>query len=262
MADGRTQRRAIGGDPRARAALYQGLLAAALIGLGYLAWTNAVANMEARGVPMGFGFWNETAGFDINQKLIPYSALSTYGRAFWVGLLNTLLVGAVSIVLATPLGFAVGLARLAPNWLLSRLALVYVEIDAQYAAAAATVLLVQRGAEDAAVAAPVAERRRRRLPQQSRLYLPRLVYDEGAWLVGAALALALLLSAALAVAGRRRQAATGERSPDLWPALTLIVGLPAVAYFAAHRPIGFEFAAAHRLQSRAAGPRSISNSPR
>ena len=123
MANGRAQRVSIANDPRARAFLYQGLLAAALIGLAYLAWRNAIANMQARGVPMGFGFWDETAGFDVNQALIPYSALSTYGRAVWVGLLNTLLVGAVSIALATPLGFAIGLARLAPNWLLSRLAL-------------------------------------------------------------------------------------------------------------------------------------------
>jgi len=243
MADGRTQQRSIGGDPRARAVLYQALLAAALVGLGYLAWTNAVANMEARGVPIGFGFWNDTAGFDINQKLIPFSPLSTYGRAFWVGLANTLLVGAVSIVLATPLGFAIGLARLAPNWLLSRLALVYVEI------ARNTPLLLQLFFWYNAVLKTLPS------PRQSLsvagvavlnnrgLYLPRLVYDEGAWLVGAALALALLLSVGLAVAGRRRQAATGERSHDLWPALALIVGLPVVAYFAAHRPIGFEFAA-------------------
>ena len=60
-----------------------------------MGWRNAVVNMEARGIPMGFGFWDETAGFDINQSLIDYSALSTYGRAFWVGLLNTLLVGAI-----------------------------------------------------------------------------------------------------------------------------------------------------------------------
>ena len=51
---------------------------------------------------MGFGFWNQTAGFDINLHLIPYSALSTYGHAFWVGLLNTLLVAAICIPLATP----------------------------------------------------------------------------------------------------------------------------------------------------------------
>jgi len=241
MADGRAQRVSIANDPRARAFLYQGLLAAALVVLAYLAWSNAVANMQARGVPMGFGFWDETAGFDINQSLIPYSALSTYGRAFWVGLLNTLLVGAISIVLATPLGFAVGLARLAPNWLLSRFALVYVELTRN------TPLLLQLFFWYNAVLKTLPS------PRQSvsvagvfflnnrGLYLPRPIYSDGAGLVGAALALAAAIALALAIAGRRRQAATGERSQDQWTALTLIVGLPTVAYFAAGRPIGFEF---------------------
>ena len=188
MANERAQRVSIANDPRARAFLYQGLLAAALIGLAYLAWRNAVANMQARGVPMGFGFWDETAGFDVNQTLIPYSALSTYGRAFWVGLLNTLLVGAVSIVLATPLGFAVGLARLVAQLAAVAAGAGLCRTDAQHAAAAATVLLVQRGAEDAAVAAPVGERRRRRLPQQSRslsaapdLFRRRLAWSARRW---------------------------------------------------------------------------------
>lgn len=242
MADGRAQRVSIANDPRARAFLYQGLLAAALIGLAYVAWSNAVANMQARGVPMGFGFWDETAGFDVNQALIPYSALSTYGRAFWVGLLNTLLVGAVSIALATPLGFAIGLARLAPNWLLSRLALVYVELTRN------TPLLLQlffwynavlktlpSPSQSVSVAGVV-------LLNNRGLYLPRLVFFDGAPLVAAALVVAAALSLALVVSGRRRQAATGERSQDLWTALTLIVGLPTVAYFAAGRPIGLEVA--------------------
>ena len=181
MANERAQRVSIANDPRARAILYQGLLAAALIGLAVLAWRNAVANMQARGVPMGFGFWDETAGFDVNQTLIPYSALSTYGRAFWVGLLNTLLVGAVSIVLATPLGFAVGLARLAPNWLLSRLALVYVELTRN------TPLLLQLFFWYNAVLKTLPS------PRQSLsvagvvflnnrgLYLPRPIFYDGAW---------------------------------------------------------------------------------
>jgi general L-amino acid transport system permease protein len=84
--------------------------------------------MQARGIPMGFGFRDETAGFDIDRSLIAYSALSTYGGAFWVGLLDTLMVGAISIALATPLGFAVGVARLSPNWILSKAALVYLEL--------------------------------------------------------------------------------------------------------------------------------------
>ena len=156
-------------DSRVRGIFYQALLFAALAALAAFAWRNAVANMAARGIPMGFGFWNQIAGFDINQSLIDYSALSTYGTAFWVGLINTLLVAALSIVLATPLGFLVGVARLSPNFLLSRLALVYVELMRN------TPLLLQLffwyNAVLKALPGPraVAFVLRRRVPQQSRI---------------------------------------------------------------------------------------------
>src|SRR6202035_526747 len=115
-------------DQRVRGLAYQILLLAVIATLASGAIYNAVANMRARGVPMGFGFWNDVAGFDINLHLINYSNLSTYGRAFWVGLLNTLLIAVISIPLATLLGFVIGVARLSPNWLLSRFALVYTSI--------------------------------------------------------------------------------------------------------------------------------------
>src|SRR3984885_13688521 len=115
-------------DQRVRGRIYQTLLLACGAALACGAIYNAVVNMQARGMPMGFGFWNEVAGFDINLHLISYTNLSTYGRAFWVGLLNTLLIAAICIPLATLLGFAIGVARLSPNWLLSRLALVYTNI--------------------------------------------------------------------------------------------------------------------------------------
>ena len=115
-------------DQRVRGLIYQTLLLACIAALACGAIYNAVVNMRARGIPMGFGFWNEVAGFDINLHLISYSNLSTYGRAFWVGLLNTLLIAVICIPLATLLGFAIGVARLSPNWLLSRLALVYTSV--------------------------------------------------------------------------------------------------------------------------------------
>ncbi len=115
-------------DQRVRGLTYQILLLAVIAALAWAGIDNAVSNMRARGIPMGFGFWNDVAGFDINLHLISYSNLSTYGRAFWVGLLNTLLIAVVCIPLATLLGFATGVARLSPNWLLSRFALVYTSI--------------------------------------------------------------------------------------------------------------------------------------
>src|SRR6202034_4420166 len=115
-------------DQRARGLVYQLLLIALIVALVWGGIYNAVVNMRARGIPMGFGFWNDVAGFDINLHLINYSNLSTYGRAFWVGLLNTLLIGLICIPLATLLGFVIGVARLSPNWLLSRFALVYTSV--------------------------------------------------------------------------------------------------------------------------------------
>src|SRR5205085_3184255 len=99
-----------------------------IIFLAYSAVTNAIENLQRAKIASGFGFWNSTAGFDISQSLIDYSSTSTYGRAFWVGLFNTLLVAGLGIVLATILGFLIGIARLSKNWLLSRISQGYVEL--------------------------------------------------------------------------------------------------------------------------------------
>ena len=85
--------------------------------LVYAAVKNAADNLARAKIASGFGFWNNTAGFDISQTLIEYSAqTSSYGQAFWVGLTNTLLVAIV------------GISRLSKNWLLARVATGYVEL--------------------------------------------------------------------------------------------------------------------------------------
>ena len=90
---------------------------------------NVAQNLLRAHIASGFGFWNNTAGFDISQTLIVYSAsTSTFGRAFWVGLLNTLLVAGLGIVFATVIGFLIGLGRLSRNWLVARLSTGYVEV--------------------------------------------------------------------------------------------------------------------------------------
>ena len=93
------------------------------------AWlvSNTLDNLARRGIASGFGFLDSGAGFGIAMSLVEYSEASTFGRAFLVGLLNTLLVSAIGIVAATVLGFAIGVARVSSNWLLARLAGAYVE---------------------------------------------------------------------------------------------------------------------------------------
>ncbi len=86
-------------DPKLRGIAYQVVMLVVLVALVWTASSYAVANMARLGIPLNFNFWNQTAGFEINQTLVPYSALSSYGQAFWVGLFNTLLVGAFGVVL-------------------------------------------------------------------------------------------------------------------------------------------------------------------
>lgn len=116
-------------DPRYRAIAYQVALCLVLGFLAYSAIQNMATNLARASIATGFAFWNHTAGFDISQTLIPYAPdVSTYGRAFVVGLLNTLLVTVLGIIFATILGFVIGIARLSTNFLVARLAGSYVEL--------------------------------------------------------------------------------------------------------------------------------------
>ncbi|MBQ0819398.1 MULTISPECIES: amino acid ABC transporter permease [Microvirga] len=121
-------RTALINDPKVRRFLLQALLTALLAFAAYSAVQNAATNLANQRIASGFGFLDQVAGFGISQTLIPWAETMTYGRAYVVGLLNTLFVSAVSIILATILGFAVGIGRLAPNFVISQLARWYVEV--------------------------------------------------------------------------------------------------------------------------------------
>jgi general L-amino acid transport system permease protein len=121
-------KRALGGRAGWAGFALQILFVAALVWIGYEIVANARANLQAQRITSGFGFLNNTAGFDVSQSLIPYSGSDTYTRVFLVGLLNTLLVSIIGIFFATVIGFLVALGRLSPNWLLSRISGGYVEL--------------------------------------------------------------------------------------------------------------------------------------
>jgi general L-amino acid transport system permease protein len=91
-------------------------------------WSNALHNLSARRISTGFAFLGREAGMPIADTWLAYSPKDTYLRAFIVGIGNTLRVAVIGIVLATVLGTMIGIARLSANWLLSRLAAVYVEM--------------------------------------------------------------------------------------------------------------------------------------
>ena len=121
-------RRILGGKAGWNGVAVQFAFAAILGWIGYEIVSNARANLENQHIAAGFGFLRNNAGFDVNQTLISYTGSDTFLRVFVVGLLNTLVVSMVGIVFATAIGFIVALCRLSPNWLLSRVGEIYVEI--------------------------------------------------------------------------------------------------------------------------------------
>ncbi|MBH3394594.1 MULTISPECIES: amino acid ABC transporter permease [Pseudomonas] len=114
-------------DPRVRAWLFQILTIVFVVGLGWYLFHNTQTNLQHRGITSGFDFLDRSAGFGIAQHLIPYVESDSYARVFVIGLLNTLLVTFIGVILATILGFIIGVARLSPNWMINKLATVYVE---------------------------------------------------------------------------------------------------------------------------------------
>ena len=231
---------AIYNRPQIRAVFYQLVLLAAVLWLGFEFALNAKANLDAQKIASGFGFLDNTAGFGINQSLIPYNESDTYARVFFVGLLNTLLVAAIGIVLATILGFLVGLARLSRNWLVARLAGGYVELIRNLP------LLFQLLFWYLAVLGTLPG------PRQSislfgaiflnnrGVIVPAPVAGEGTGAVIAVFALSVIATIALSVWAKRRQMRTGRQFPLLWTGLALVVGPPLVALVAMGFPIRFE----------------------
>jgi general L-amino acid transport system permease protein len=122
------QRAAFWNDPKMRAILYQ-IAAIGMVGLlGYYLFTNTVANLHRQSIATGFKFLGKEASFEIGESLIPYSAADTYLKALLVGVLNTIKVAFVGIVLTVILGTFLGIARLSTNWLVSKIAAVYIEV--------------------------------------------------------------------------------------------------------------------------------------
>ena len=227
-------------DPKFRG--YAGQ-AALLLVVGYLGWEafiNASTNMARVGIPTGFSFMERPAGFDINQTLIPYSAVSSNLQAFWVGLLNTLVVGIVGIIFATMLGFAIGAARLSKSWLLARMATVYVELVRNVP------LLLQLLFWYNAVLTPLPAPRNSLslfglfFVNNRGLVVPSPVPQPGFNLVWLALLGAVVAAALFTVIARKRQRETGQQWPVGWIVTGLLIGLPVLAYLVTGRPLAFE----------------------
>jgi len=246
-----TTRVAFYNDPKIRSIIYQATLAAIVIFLFYGAIHNAIINLQKAHIASGFGFWNNVAGFDISQALIQYSSsTSTYGQAFWVGLLNTLLVAVLGIVLATVLGFTIGICRLSKNWLLSRAATGYVELIRNIP------LLLQLLFWYNAVLKALPDLRDSAVLwggsflNNRGLFMPQPLPKAGFGAVELALLVGIVGSIAFRFWAKRRQEATGRQAPVLWVTLALVIALPLIVFLIAGMPLEFAYPEKGRFNIR------------
>jgi len=230
-------------DPEKRAVIFQVIAVGLVVGMFYYIINNALTNMEQRGITTGFDFLTREAGFGIIQSLIDYTEQSTFGDTFIVGLLNTILISVIGIILATALGFIIGVARLSNNWIVSKMAMVYIEIFRNIP------LLLQMFFWYFAVLRTLP------LPKQSvnindsiflnirGLYLPDPIAGDGISWVIATIVAGIIASVLLVRFERKRQKDTGETFGLLLPIFGLVIALPAVVFFIIGAPLTWDYPA-------------------
>lgn len=203
-----------------------------LLGLGaVVAAQNLSDNLAMRGLSLGFGFLWQQAGFGIGFSIISFTETDTYWRVFAVGVTNTLVAAGLGIVFATVLGFAIGIARLAPNWSMSRLALVYVELVRNLPLLLHVLVwynLMVRAMPPPREGISVANVA---FLTNRGLYLPAVSASNGG-VVFAALVVAVVVALFWVYAGRVHQYRTGRQRPVAAVSAVILVGLPLLAALA------------------------------
>ena len=233
-------------DPFYRALFFQLLVFAVVILVAVELVQNTRANLERQGIASGFEFLERTAGFAVGETHLlelfadPYVEEDSYGKTFIVGLLNTIFIAFWGIVFATILGFIMGVMRLSSNWLIARLATVYIETLRNIP------LLLQIFFWYFAVLRPLPGPRQsveffdRFFLNNRGLSYPKPLYEDGFGVVVWAFLLGVVAAIVISRWARKRQEQTGEQFHSFWVGLGLIVGLPIVAFLVMGMPLAFE----------------------
>jgi general L-amino acid transport system permease protein len=229
--------------PIFRSTVFQVLLILAVVYVGNTLLNNTLYNLEQRGISTGFGFLDNEAGFGIVQSLIDYQETDTFGRTFLVGLFNTILVSFLGILLATLIGFLMGVARLSKNWLIAKLAMVYIETFRNIP------LLLQimfwyfivldklpgpRQSHEFADAIFLNKR---------GLYLPSPVFGSTFWLVSVAIVVAIIAVIVMVRWAHARQDRTGQQFHTVYFSIAILLGLPLLVFIAVGAPLSWELPA-------------------
>ena len=222
-------RRLSGNDPGVRSIVYQVIALCAVGGVVWFLVHNTLHNLSVRNIASGFGFLSREAGFAIGESMIEYGPANDYRRALTVGLLNTLRVAVVGIIFATLLGTLIGIARLSKNWLIHKLASIYVEVMRNIP------LLLQLFFWYAIISETMPGPRQALKPlpgvfiSNRGIKMPWLQGDGLSWLLWGAL-LAIVVIVGLSRWARKRQEKTGQIFPIWSVSAGLLLVVPIVVW--------------------------------
>jgi general L-amino acid transport system permease protein len=225
-------------DPKKRAVLFQIVTLMAVGIVAFFLISNTLANLEKQSIATGLGFLHKESAFEIGESPIAYSAADTYGRALIVGFLNTLIVSFIGIIITIILGTVIGIARLSTNWLVSRMAAIYIEVLQDIP------VLLQLFFWYAFFYNVLPSPRQALNPIMGVFLSNRgLVFAvPEAHPVHKYMLLALLIAAAIVFFVRRwakkRQAQTGQPFPVVRVSVALVVGLPLLTWLLGGMPTG------------------------
>ncbi|ADZ93336.1 amino acid ABC transporter permease [Marinomonas mediterranea] len=233
-------------DAGNRALIFQAVLLAVVVFVGYYLFSNLQANLETRGISTGFSFLNEPAGFPVLIHLIEYTEADTYGRAFAVALINTFVISLLGIILATVIGVIMGLARLSNNWLVARLATVYIETLRNIP------LLLQMFFWYFAVLAAMPHPRNSIVfgdffINKRGIYSPNPQFQDGSGFVLAAFLLSIVGAFFIVRWAKARQKATGNWFPAYWASFGTIIGVTLLAFVVTGFPVEFDLPSKSRF---------------
>ena len=226
-------------NPTIRSIAIQVVLIAVVVGLVGWLTNNTITNLHQRGIASGFGFLGQRAGFDI-VTFLPTNSESTYGYMLLAGLVDTVVVSALAIVIATIFGLIVGISRLSSNWLIRTIATVYIEFFRNIPP-----LLVILFWYLAVIAALPNIRDAIQFGPQISLsnrgfFMPRPVLGDGFGWTAGAFVLGLVIAYGLGRWGRARQMRTGQPFHSFWIGLAIVVVLTGAVFVATGAPLGIE----------------------
>ena len=228
-------------DQKFRSIFFQTLVVG-LFALALYSLVNTTAyNLEQRDITTGWGFLSMPAGFDISfSPFIEFKSSDTHLKVYVVGLLNTLLVSFCGCIAATILGFIVGIIRLSSNWLLSRIAYVYVEFTRNVPLLLQIILWYS-----ILIRLPRVREALQFLDylfvSNRGLYSPKPIFESGFIYVFIAFLIAIISSFFIKRWAKNKQEKTGEQFPVFYTSLGLIIIIPLILFFVLGSPLSFNY---------------------